>query len=54
MDLRAKDGLIRMVDCFLKTARLWLRPFVLSDEAALVVALDDITVSRRLTVVPHP
>jgi RimJ/RimL family protein N-acetyltransferase len=37
-----------------QTARLTLRPVIASDEAAVVAAIDDITVSGWLAVVPHP
>jgi RimJ/RimL family protein N-acetyltransferase len=37
-----------------RTARLTLRPLVASDEAVVVSAIDDITVSGWLIPVPHP
>lgn len=43
-----------MVPPNLSTARLTLRPLDLSDEVALVAALQDPTVSRWLTLVPYP
>lgn len=37
-----------------RTARLALRPVAASDEAAVVAGIDDLDVSRWLSVVPHP
>ena len=37
-----------------RTARLALRPVAASDEVAVVAGIDDLDVSRWLSVVPHP
>lgn len=52
MDVYAQTGIKRVP--VIKTARLALRPMVLSDAHAVAEQLNDIDVTRWLAVVPHP
>lgn len=52
MDLYAQNGVIPLP--LIKTARLELRPMAMSDVDAIVPLLDNLDVTRWLSVVPHP